>query len=324
MNKLVLIAGGSTLVYAGLALIMAVLPGITLSKVPAGPGVNPLTPIEVEGREVYVANGCSYCHTQHVRPLTQDKVFGRPSAPGDFAYQTPELLGSERTGPDLTNVGARQPSEVWQYIHLYNPRAVVPESIMPSFPWMFRIVDKAPDGISPVPLPKAYAPAHGLVVPTPQAQALFAYLMYLKQPPLPVNEAAENAGNQVATPKQPQESNAPVASGYDASKGEQLFTANCAVCHQATGQGLPGAFPALKGDAVVNDADPSKHIRAVLFGLQGATIGDVKYESVMPAFDSKLSDADVANIIDYERSSWGNHGKPVTAQDVAAERAKGK
>ena len=88
MNKLVLIAGGSTLIYAGLALVMAVLPGITLSKIPAGPGVNPLTPIEVEGREVYVANGCGYCHTQHVRPLTQDKVFGRPSAPGDFAYQT--------------------------------------------------------------------------------------------------------------------------------------------------------------------------------------------------------------------------------------------
>jgi cytochrome c oxidase cbb3-type subunit 2 len=118
MNKLLLIAGGSTLVYAGLALVMGVLPGIALSRTPPGPGVVPLTPIEAEGRAVYVANGCSYCHTQQVRPLTQDKVFGRPSAPGDFAYQTPELLGSERTGPDLTNIGARQPSAVWQYIHL--------------------------------------------------------------------------------------------------------------------------------------------------------------------------------------------------------------
>ena len=127
MNKLVLIAGGSTLVYAGLALVMGVLPGITLSQTPPGPGVKPLTALEAEGRDVYVSNGCSYCHTQQVRPLAQDKVFGRPSAPGDFAYQTPELLGSERTGPDLTNVGVRQPSAVWQYIHLYNPRAVVPE-----------------------------------------------------------------------------------------------------------------------------------------------------------------------------------------------------
>jgi cytochrome c oxidase cbb3-type subunit 2 len=114
VNKLVLIAGGSTLVYLGLALLMGVFPGIALSPTPPGPGVKPLTPIEAEGRDIYVADGCSYCHTQQVRPLPQDKVFGRPSAPGDFAYQTPELLGSERTGPDLSNVGARQASDVWQ------------------------------------------------------------------------------------------------------------------------------------------------------------------------------------------------------------------
>ena len=158
VNKLVLIAGGSTLVYAVLALLMGVLPGIELSKTPPGPGVEPLTALQAEGRDVYVANGCSYCHTQQVRPLEQDKVFGRPSAPGDFAYQTPELLGSERTGPDLTNIGARQSSAVWQYIHLYNPRAVVPESIMPAFDWMFQVVDTAPAGVTAVPLPKAFAP----------------------------------------------------------------------------------------------------------------------------------------------------------------------
>ena len=118
MNKLVLVVGGSTLLYAGLAFLMGVLPGIELSRIPAGAGVEPLTALEAQGRDVYVANGCSYCHTQQVRPLAEDKVFGRPSAAGDFKYQTPELLGSERTGPDLTNIGVRQPSSVWQYIHL--------------------------------------------------------------------------------------------------------------------------------------------------------------------------------------------------------------
>ncbi len=136
---------------------MGVLPGIELSRTPAGPGVEPLTPLQAEGRDVYVANGCGYCHTQQVRPLPQDKIFGRASAPGDFAYQTPELLGSERTGPDLTNAGVRQPSTVWQFIHLYNPRAVVPESIMPAFDWMFKVVEQAPAGTTPVPLPKARA-----------------------------------------------------------------------------------------------------------------------------------------------------------------------
>jgi len=132
MRKVWAIAGGSTLVYIVLALMMAIIPGIELSKTPPGPGVKPLTALQSEGRAVYAANGCGYCHTQQVRPLAEDKPFGRPSAPGDFTYQTPELLGSERTGPDLTDVGVQQGSDVWQYMHLYNPRSVVPQSIMPS------------------------------------------------------------------------------------------------------------------------------------------------------------------------------------------------
>lgn len=329
MNKLVLIAGGSTLVYAVLAVVMGVLPGIELSRTAPGPGVEPLTALQARGRDVYVANGCSYCHTQQVRPLPQDRVFGRPSAPGDFAYQTPELLGSERTGPDLTNIGVRQPSVVWQYIHLYNPRAVVPESVMPAFPWMFEVVDQAPPGVTPVALPKAYAPAHGVVVPTLEAQELLAYLLSLKQPALP--GPGENASPMppaatpaAAAPGAPAFVAAAAGAGYDAAKGQALFTANCAACHQATGEGLPGAFPPLKGNAAVNDADPTTHIHVVLHGLQGGNVGGVTYSSPMPPFADTLSDADIADIISYERSSWGNHGVPVTAQQVAAERAKGK
>ena len=251
----------------------------------------PLTALQAEGREVYVANGCSYCHTQQVRPLPQDKIFGRPSAPGDFAYQTPELLGSQRTGPDLTNIGVRQPSTVWQYIHLYNPRAVVPESIMPAFDWMFKVVDEAPPGVTPVPLPKAYAPAHGVVVPDRQAEALVAYLLSLKQPTLPGGSGAEGESTMPemsSTPGPSIAANAPAAGatsaagGYDAVKGKALFTANCAACHQANGEGLPGAFPALKGNATVNDADATTHIRTVLNGLQGANVGGVVYSSPMP------------------------------------------
>jgi cytochrome c oxidase cbb3-type subunit 2 len=329
MNKLVLIAGGSTLVYAGLALMMCVLPGIELSNVPAGPGVEPLTALASEGREVYVANGCSYCHTQQVRPLNQDKVFGRPSTAGDYKYQTPELLGSERTGPDLTNIGARQPSSVWQYIHLYNPRAVVPESIMPSFGWLFGVVDRAPAGVTAVPLPKAYAPARGVVVPTHRAEALIAYLASLKQTPLPGAEGAASGGQAMAGPTTTATATASAgvtsaAGGYDAAKGAALFTANCSACHQANGEGLPGAFPSLKNDAVVDKDDATKHIQVVLQGLHDAKVSGVVYSSVMPPFAATLSDAEIADIIDYERSSWGNHGKPVDAAQVAAERAKAK
>jgi cytochrome c oxidase cbb3-type subunit 2 len=329
MRKLVLIAGGSTLVYLCLALLMGVFPGIGLSFIPPGPGVVPLTPLQAEGREIYVANGCSYCHTQQVRPLNQDKVFGRPSARGDFSYQTPELLGSERTGPDLTNIGVRQSSEVWQNIHLYNPRAVVPESIMPAFDWLYQVVDKAPAGVTPVPLPAAYAPAHGVVIPTRQSKALVAYLLSLKQPPLPGFDAANASpmpgvagSNAAASAAAPAAGTA--AAANDPAKGKALYTANCAACHQATGEGLAGAFPPLKGNEAVNDADPTKHIQVVLHGLQGAEVGGVKYGSPMPPFAAALSDADIAGIISYERGAWGNHGKPVTAGQVAAERAKTK
>jgi cytochrome c oxidase cbb3-type subunit II len=326
MNKLARIAGGSTLVYAGLAWMMGVLPGIELSKVPAGPGVEPLTALQSEGREVYVANGCSYCHTQQVRPLNEDKIFGRPSAAGDFKYQTPELLGSERTGPDLTNIGVRQPSSTWQYIHLYNPRAVVPQSIMPSFGWLFDVAPHAPAGVTAVPLPKAYAPAGGVVVPTHRAEALIAYLASLKQPPLPGAEVATNGGQAMASPATTTSSAGPTspAGGYDAAKGAALFTANCSACHQANGEGLPGAFPSLKNDAVVDKDDATKHIQVVLQGLHDAKVSGVVYGSAMPPFAAMLSDAEIADIIDYERSSWGNHGKPVDATQVAAERAKAK
>ena len=258
MNKLLLIAGGSTLVYAVLAILMGVLPGIELSRTPPGPGVEPLTPLQARGRDIYVANGCSYCHTQQVRPLPQDKVFGRPSAPGDFAYQTPELLGSERTGPDLTNVGERQPSTVWQYIHLYNPRAVVPQSIMPAFTWLFEVVDQAPPGVTPVALPTAYAPPQGVVVPTPDAQALVAYLLALKQPSLPGAAGLPAATASLAdSPGEAAAAATPATRVYDAAKGQSLFVANCAACHQATGEGLPGAFP--RSRATRRSMTPTRH-----------------------------------------------------------------
>jgi cytochrome c oxidase cbb3-type subunit II len=323
VNKLILIAGGSTLVYLVLAVLMGVLPGIMLSNTPPGPGVIPLTALQAQGRAVYVASGCSYCHTQQVRPLDQDKVFGRPSAPGDFAYQTPELLGSERTGPDLTNVGKRQSSVVWQYIHLYNPRAAVPQSIMPAFDWMFQVVDSAPPGVTPVVLPKVYAPTHGVVVPRHDAQALVAYVLALKQPPFPGADASTATIGDAGPMRAPASAAAPGAGGYDAAKGQALFTATCAACHQATGEGLSGVFPPLKGDPVVNNADPMHHIDVVLHGLQGANVGGTVYPSPMPPFGTTLSDADVATIINYERSSWGNHGAPVTLEQVAAERTKG-
>src|SRR5574337_1144059 len=294
MRKLILIAGGALLIYVVIVLAIALIPAIELSRTPPGPGVQPLSPLQLEGRKVFAANGCDYCHTQQVRPLAEDKEFGRPSAPGDFAYHTPELLGSERTGPDLTNVGTTKSSDVWQYIHLYDPRAVVPESIMPNFKFLFRVVDQLPPGETAVPVPPQFAPKQGVVIPTPQAKALVAYLLSLKQMPIPGYQApavsgGASSGVQVgagaAAPASTTQAAAGAAPGgaasatgfaYDAARGQALFTSSCAACHQASGEGVPGAFPPLKGNAAVNDADATLHIHTVLFGAHGVTIGGVE------------------------------------------------
>lgn len=322
-RKMFVIFGGALALYVLIVMLIAVIPAIELSRTSPGPGVQPLTPLQAEGRAVFAGNGCGYCHTQQVRPLPEDKVFGRPSAPGDFSYQTPELLGSERTGPDLTNVGNSKPSDVWQYIHLYDPRAVVPQSIMPNFRFLFRVTDQLPAGETAVPVPAQFAPKHGYVVPTQQAKALVAYLLSLKQQPIPGYAVHGLAGPAAASTA----AAAPVAAGgyaYDAAKGKALFEANCAACHQASGEGVPGAFPPLKGNAAVDSDDPTLHLHTVLRGASGVVIGSVKYSSVMPPFAGQLSDDDIANIANYERSSWGNHAKPVTPAEVAALRASGK
>jgi mono/diheme cytochrome c family protein len=116
----------------------------------------------------------------------------------------------------------------------------------------------------------------------------------------------------------------PVRGGYDAAKGRDLYIANCSACHQVSGEGVPGVFPPLKGSGVVNKDDATKHIHVVLDGMEGGRAGGVVYASAMPPYGGMLGDAEIADIIDYERSSWGNHGNPVTAAQVAAERASPK
>jgi nitrite reductase (NO-forming) len=111
---------------------------------------------------------------------------------------------------------------------------------------------------------------------------------------------------------------------FDAARAATLYASKCAACHQATGMGLAGVFPPLKGNPSVLDADPIKHIRAILHGLQGEAIGGVTYASAMPPFADALNDADVADIANHERTSWGNQGKLVTAEQIKAVRAASK
>lgn len=96
----------------------------------------PYSAVELTGRDIYIREGCSVCHTQQVRPLIAEvERYGPYSRSGEFVYDRPFLWGSKRTGPDLHRLGGKY-SDIWHREHLMNPRAVVPDSIMPGYPWL--------------------------------------------------------------------------------------------------------------------------------------------------------------------------------------------
>lgn len=106
-------------------------------------GLKPYTALELEGRDVYIREGCYNCHSQMIRPFrAETERYGHYSVAGEFVYDHPFQWGSKRTGPDLARVGGRY-SDEWHRVHLINPRDVVPESNMPGFPWL---VDNTLDG----------------------------------------------------------------------------------------------------------------------------------------------------------------------------------
>ena len=99
-------------------------------------GLKPYSALRLEGRDIYVREGCYVCHSQMIRPFrAETERYGHYSVAGEFVYDRPFQWGSKRTGPDLHRVGGRY-SDDWHRVHMVNPRDVVPESIMPGYPWL--------------------------------------------------------------------------------------------------------------------------------------------------------------------------------------------
>jgi len=99
-------------------------------------GLEPYSPLRLAGRDIYVREGCYLCHSQMIRPFrAETERYGHYSVAGEYVYDRPFQWGSKRTGPDLARVGGRY-SDEWHRVHLVNPRDVVPESIMPGYPWL--------------------------------------------------------------------------------------------------------------------------------------------------------------------------------------------
>lgn len=310
--------------FAGLSVGVAIFPAYQAqNNTEPLPEMEPMTEAENRGLNIYIREGCVACHTQQVRNIEMDETWGgRPSIPSDYYYskqrmdvwrQSPSLLGSERTGPDLTSVGERQPSEDWHLLHLYNPRTVVPQSIMPSYPWLF--AEKANPGKDEkiLSVSNEFKEDHREIVPTQEALDLVAYLLSLKQASL-TGQAPE------FIPSAQQETDEEDAPGQQrrgrVPNGKSLYSTHCSSCHQADGTGLKGAFPSLVGSEVVNDNDPEMMVRIILQGY------DARPEyAQMPAFAGRLSNEEIAAIANHERNSWGNEAAEITPEDVKEIRA---
>ena len=186
-NEVKLVAGAMvTLSLATAAMI--VVPFLQLKDEPAPPALKPYTSQELRGRAVYIANGCIACHTQ--QPSTTgagiadaQRGWGRASVAADYHYDQPPLLGTMRTGPDLFNIGVRQPSADWHLGHLFQPRAYVPGSNMPAYRFLFEIKNEQTlaKGERVVTLPPGTVGFTDVVVARPEALDLVAYLQSLQR-----------------------------------------------------------------------------------------------------------------------------------------------
>ncbi len=164
--------------------VLTGIPSIQFVDIPPSPGVTDYNESTARGRKIYVSEGCIYCHSQQVRPEGYGGDFargwGRASEPSDYVFDQPHQLGTMRTGPDLHNIAIRQPSQDWHLAHLYNPRSVMSESLMPPYPWLFEEKAKAEPGDVVVPLSGAFKPEGKVVVAKQEALDLFNYLMKLQ------------------------------------------------------------------------------------------------------------------------------------------------
>ncbi len=311
----------ATALFVALTILVCIIPALDNEKNYAPlPNAKPLSKEAEMGKAIFISEGCMACHTQQVRNVDMDKTWGkRPSIAADYAgisrtdvwRNTATLMGTERTGPDLTNIGSRQPSSEWNLTHLYNPRILVKESIMPSYPWLFEEKENVLPTDVVVTVPEEYLTSKRTkIVAKQEALHLIAYLQSLTQTDLPETTPKpiflykkeikpETAGNGKA----------------EELDGEPLYVGNCQMCHQANGEGLKGTFPALKDSKIVLDENPEIMVDIIMNGYSGRVSEGY---AVMPPVgtNNNLSPEEITAIINYVKTNWGNNAPKVTTEQI--------
>ena len=315
---------GAFTVFASIIFVVTALPFLTFNPQQSA-DARPLTDTEEAGRRLYAANGCNYCHTQYLRPqdwtgVASFRTVGRVAQAGDYYFQQTPMLGTERTGPDLSQEGGSHTDE-WHIAHFFNPRYTSPKSIMPSFKFYYTI------------------DATGAASPNIEIQELIAYVQSLggqagveraeRQRALKEKLVSERAkGNEaiihdwfpttwhsVRNPMEP--------TARSLVHGKQVFTTNCIGCHGLKGDGKGPAVAFINRPSPRNLRDASQQLYfsdgemydAILFGVDG---------TAMPAFGDMLTVNDIWDLTNFLRTipNGGLENDPTTSMMVSPADVK--
>ncbi len=233
MSPAIVIVGG-TIIFASVLLIYIILPWVTISGAPSEI-YRPRTAVEDAGRNIYVNNGCTYCHTQFVRNFDWDLGSERVAQPGDYIAEQPHLMGTERTGPDLSQEGGEHPDD-WHLAHFMNPRNTRPESIMPRWDSL---------GIEKIKLLIAYKQSLGFKAADYRVDRQKRW----KQKSIEAFEAGPDKNVEWLHSMIPEPwtklPNPYPTTDADLTRGHRIYQSNCIGCHGPVGDGMGPAQPYL-------------------------------------------------------------------------------
>jgi len=308
------VALGATLIFLSVALANVLMPAIVFRPPPSS-NARPYTAQELKGREIYVKNGCVYCHSQDTRPMDWGEGSGFAAQPGDYAYDSPHAVGSARNGPDLFREGGYHPDD-WHWAHFENPRYTRPQSFMPSYSYI-----KGQDRTNLI----AYIQCLGGRMGTSRANQqrelkvnLVKY--YQKGPGENVAYLNSTLPSDWLTMPNPE----PVTKG-SVERGRVLYVAYCAGCHGEHGDGRgpaksylnppPMDFTLIQASgASPQGGQPGYHYNYRKNEVSAITNGAIYYAvlygipgSAMPQFKGQLPSEkiwDVGNYVGWAFMGW--------------------
>lgn len=297
---------GALLIVMSVTMVVVALPFFTF-KVEPSPDARPLSVAEEHGRAIYASNGCWYCHSQYLRPqdwtgVKSFETLGRVAQAGDFSYQKTMLLGSERTGPDLSQEGGAHPDD-WHVAHFYNPRYTSVKSIMPQFSFWYENGQPTGEALDVIQYVQALGGKPGVARAQKQREVKSATLQVRGLPSDDPADPYKNRRQQVQSMFDATWANVtnPIpASPRSLQHGKYIYLTNCIGCHSAAGDGKgpaarlvqPQPFNFTQANQQAWLSDGQMYL-ALLYGVQGTS---------MPAWGDMLTVNDIWDTVNFLRT----------------------